>query len=273
MIASVFLALAGSLGASLRSSLHAVKPPTATHKEKAIQPQPIRPAQTESQTAPLAIEPIDRNVVAGGGGTSSGGGLTQTGTIGEASASGDQNGGTFTSKGGFWNTLDEPSATPTPTPTATPTPTPTPTVTPTPTPSPTPTPTPTNQLQLLLDSSGPDSQQAAAVESVSLLRDPFKVIDDGNFFTPPNDRNTRVMLFALNLSLDPSEPPSTVTVHLLDANSLSFDIAAEDVRQIPNLPFTQVVFRLPDNLLAGRCTVNIQVHNQISNSATFRIRE
>jgi hypothetical protein len=125
----------------------------------------------------------------------------------------------------------------------------------------------------LLDSSGPDSQQAAAVESVSFLRDPFKVIDDGNFFTPPNDRNTRVMLFALNLSLDPSEPPSTVTVHLLDANSLSFDIAAEDVRQIPNLPFTQVVFRLPDNLLAGRCTVNIQVHNQISNSATFRIRE
>ena len=273
MIVTAFLALAGSLGASLRSSLHAMKSPTAAHKEKANQAQPNQPAQTESQPTPLPIGPIDRYVIAGGGGTSSGGHLTQTGTIGEVSASGDQTGGTFALKGGFWTTLNEASTTPTPTPTVTPTPTPTPTVTPTPTPSPTPTPTPTNQLQLLLDSSGPDSQQAAAVESVSFLRDPFKLVNEANFFTQANDRNTRIILFAINLSLDPSEPPSTVKVHLVDANSFSFDVAAEDVHQVPNFPFTQVVFRLPDNLSAGRCTLAIEVHNQLSNSATIRIRE
>jgi hypothetical protein len=61
-----------------------------------------------------------------------------------------------------------------------------------------------------------------------------------------------------------------VRVHLLDANSFSYDLAAEDVRQVPNFSFTQVVFRLPDNLSVGRCTVTIEAHNQFTNSATFR---
>jgi hypothetical protein len=123
-----------------------------------------------------------------------------------------------------------------------------------------------------LDSSGPDPEQAAALDATLFLRDPFQVINEGNFFTQPNDRNTRVILFGSNLSLDPNEPPSTIKVHLIDANGLTFEVAVEDARHLPNFPFTQVVFRLPDGIAAGRCLVSIELHNQTSNIGTFRIR-
>src|SRR5438067_10328774 len=93
--------------------------------------------------SPEAVGPIDRRVIAGGGGTSSGGSLKVEGTAGETSASKTMSGGSLTLKGGFWNTLDLPPALPTPTPTVTPTPTATPTATPTPALPPTPAPTPT----------------------------------------------------------------------------------------------------------------------------------
>src|SRR2546426_9012548 len=92
---------------------------------------------------PEAVGPIDRRVIAGGGGTSSGGSIRLEGTAGETSASRTMSGGSLTLNGGFWNTLvatATPTPTSTPTPTATPTPTPTPTTTPTPIPTPTPTP-------------------------------------------------------------------------------------------------------------------------------------
>src|SRR5207249_2840940 len=65
------------------------------------------------------------------------------------SVSNAQSGGQFTMNGGYWNTLQTPSASPTATPTPTPTATPTPTPTPTPasTPTPSPTPTPPNVIQ------------------------------------------------------------------------------------------------------------------------------
>src|SRR5947199_1312036 len=94
-------------------------------------------------STPEAVGPIDRRVIAGGGGTSGGGSIRVEGTAGETSASKIMSGGSLTLTGGFWNTLAAaatPTPTSTPTPTATPTPTPTPTTTPTPTPTPMPTP-------------------------------------------------------------------------------------------------------------------------------------
>src|SRR5438093_5769544 len=96
-------------------------------KLKFVEPPPQTSAQFD----------LSRNVIAGGGGTSSGGNLGLSGTNGQASAGMTSSGGQFTVTGGFWQ--PETGATPTPLPT----PTPTPTATPTPTPMPTPTPTPT----------------------------------------------------------------------------------------------------------------------------------
>src|SRR5437016_12902446 len=103
-----------------------------------------RQSQEPSQKAvsPEVVGPIDRRVIAGGGGTSSGGSIRVDGTIAEVSASKTMSGGSLTVTGGFWNTLAT-TATPTPTPTPSPTPTPTPNPSPTPTPTPIPTATPT----------------------------------------------------------------------------------------------------------------------------------
>lgn len=127
-------------------------------------------------------------------------------------------------------------------------------------------------LRLVLDESGPDPQQAAALDSVLLVRDPFHVQSFAdwwlNLFPDPN---TRVMLFAQNLQLNQGETASAVTVNLVDANNQSFDLPAEDVRTAPNSSFTQVVFRLPDGLAAGSCKVTIKAHSQTSNIGNIRI--
>ena len=68
------------------------------------------------------------------------------------------------------------------------------------------------------------------------------------------------------------ETSSSIVVNLIDSNNQSYDVAAEDVRPVPNFNFTQVIFRLPDNLSVGPCTIKLKAHGQVSNSGTIRIR-
>jgi outer membrane protein assembly factor BamB len=152
---------------------------------------------------------------------------------------------------------------------AQPTPTPTPTPTPAPTATPTPTPTP---LQLLVDASGPAINQVAALDSILLTRDPLPVVNGADLLNLGVDRNTRVIVFAMNLQLLQGETSSAVTVSLVDSNNQSYDIAAEDVRPVPNFPFTQVVFRLPNNTSVGTCIIILKAHGETSNSGSIRIR-
>jgi len=132
-----------------------------------------------------------------------------------------------------------------------------------------PTPTP---LQLPLDESGPTSTQVAALDSVLFLRDPFPVVNGANLLNLGVDRNTRVIVFVINLQLAQGEISSSVVVNLTDSNNQSYDVAAEEVRLVPNFNFTQVTFRLPDNLPAGTCSIIIKAHGQVSNLGTIRIR-
>jgi hypothetical protein len=81
-----------------------------------------------------------------------------------------------------------------------------------------------------------------------------------------------LVIFVANLQLAQGEPSSAVVVNLVDANNQSYDIAAEDVRPVPNFDFAQVIFRLPDNLPAGTCTIKVKAHGQVSNAGTIRIR-
>jgi len=152
---------------------------------------------------------------------------------------------------------------------ATPSPTPTPTPTPTPSPSPTPTPGPP---RLLLEESGPVANLAAALDSVLFVRDPFPVINSADLLNLGGDRNTRVNVFVSNLHLLPGETASDITIHLVDSNNQSIDLTAEAVRLVPNEDFTQVVFRLPDNISIGACTVTVTFHAQVTNPGLIRIR-
>ena len=65
--------------------------------------------------------------------------------------------------------------------------------------------------------------------------------------------------------------PSAVIVRLRASDNQLFDVPAEDVRSVPNVDFTQVVIRLPDNLPAGTYSVTIRAHSRTSNTGTIRI--
>ena len=83
---------------------------------------------------------------------------------------------------------------------------------------------------LALEDSGPAAQEAAAVDSLFLTRDPFKVQNFASSFFLPPGQNTVVMIFAQNLRLNPGETAANVVVNLVDANNQPFNVPATDVR-------------------------------------------
>jgi len=126
-------------------------------------------------------------------------------------------------------------------------------------------------LELLLEDPAPTPNQVAALDATSHLREPFRVVSLPDWLAAGTDRNTRVVVFARNLELNPGEAASNVLIFLLDGNGHFEEVSAEDVRVVPNTDLIQVIFRLPDNLSAGPCTMRINVHGQDSNSGTIRI--
>jgi uncharacterized protein (TIGR03437 family) len=117
-----------------------------------------------------------------------------------------------------------------------------------------------------------EANQVAAIDSLLFLRDPFPVSNPANVLNQSADKNTRVILFVTNLQLGQGEPASSVIVNLVGSNSASYEITAEDVRAVPNANFTQVRFRLPDNLAAGTATLKVKAQGRESNSGTIRIK-
>jgi hypothetical protein len=126
-------------------------------------------------------------------------------------------------------------------------------------------------LVLLGEESGPDPNQAAALDSILLVRDPFPLINDADQLNQGPDKNTRVVVFVRNLQLAPGELSSSVVVNLIDLFGQSSDIPAADVRPLPNSDLAQVIFRLADNLAPGTCTIKVKAHSTISNSARLTI--
>ncbi len=127
-----------------------------------------------------------------------------------------------------------------------------------------------DELFLAVDESGPAANQAAAIESHLMLRDPFRVPNVAEWLQLGSDRNTRVTLFATGLELNPGEPLPAVEINLIASNGHTF-LFAQDVRALPGLPFTQITFRLPDNLPSGVCQVTISAHGHASNTVSIRI--
>jgi IgA Peptidase M64 len=166
------------------------------------------------------------------------------------------------------NSVAPPTPTPTPTPTATPTPTPIPTPTPTPTPALTPTPTPSPAPLLLFDE---NSNRGLALDSVTLLRDPFPVFTIHNLSA---DGHTRIMLFAMNIELQPGENFSIVTAEAEDSQQTIYPLLVEYVGPVPNLNWlSQINVRLPDNIAnAGNVLVSIKVRGVQSNKVLVSIR-
>jgi hypothetical protein len=128
-------------------------------------------------------------------------------------------------------------------------------------------------LELLLEESSPIVNQVAALDALLFVRDPFRVVSVPELFAAAGfDRNTRVMVFVRNVELEPGENPSAVVVRLIGSNGVLVEVFAEDFRPVPNMDFSQVTFRLPNNLPAGTCTILVRSHGRLSNIGTIRDR-
>jgi hypothetical protein len=127
-------------------------------------------------------------------------------------------------------------------------------------------------MQIMLEESGPNPNQAAAFDAILFVRDPFPVVNSSNLFSLPGDPNTRVLIFVTNLQLAQGETAAAVTVNLIDSLNQTYNIPAQDVRSVPNQAFTQVTFRLPNNLPVGTCQIKVIAHGLTSNTATLRIK-
>ena len=126
-------------------------------------------------------------------------------------------------------------------------------------------------LQLMLDESGPGVNQATAFDSALLVKDPFPIVNAANLLNQGPDKNTRVTVFVNNLQLAEGETASSVIVHLVGSDNQQYNLPAERIRLVPAATFTQVTFRLPDNLAPGTCTVKVKAHGEESNSGTITI--
>lgn len=116
-----------------------------------------------------------------------------------------------------------------------------------------------------------NSMRAAALDSVTMVRDPFPLVTTHNF---SSDQRTRITLFATNLQLLPGEDASAVTVRAEDSQGRIYSLPVESVGRVPNLDWmAQVTVRLPEELAgAGDMWLSISLRGATSNGAFISIR-
>jgi hypothetical protein len=112
--------------------------------------------------------------------------------------------------------------------------------------------------------------RAAAVDSVTLLREPFSVTSSQNFFS--GDQRTRVTLFGYNLELKNGEDISAITAQAEDSQHRIFTLPVEAAREVPNFNWiTAVTVKLPDEV-QGNVLVKVGLHGVASNQVRVSIR-
>ena len=116
-----------------------------------------------------------------------------------------------------------------------------------------------------------NTNRAVALDSVTLVRDPFPLTTVSNFSV---DQRTRITLFASALDLLPGEDISVVTAQVEDAGTTIYPVKVEYVGKVPGLDWlTQVVIRLPDDFLnAHDVLVSVSLRGKVSNKAIIGIR-
>jgi aldose sugar dehydrogenase len=108
--------------------------------------------------------------------------------------------------------------------------------------------------------------RAAALDSVTMLREPFSL---ENIFNFSSDHRTRIMLFATGLDLLPGD---SVTVQLEDSEHHLYPLVVEDIRPLPNLPFSQITVKLPDSIsIEGGFQISFTFHGITSNKPLLHI--
>src|SRR5829696_7210494 len=109
-----------------------------------------------------------------------------------------------------------------------------------------------------------DSTRAIAFESVTRQREPFSTAVEIRFGP---DSATRIMMFAMNLQLQPGETANVVTADAEDAGHTNYPLTVENVGSVPDHPWaTSLVIRLAEDLPhAGDVLVRIKYRGVESN--------
>jgi Tol biopolymer transport system component/subtilisin family serine protease len=113
-----------------------------------------------------------------------------------------------------------------------------------------------------------DSGNATAVNSVTLVRGPFKILDPNNFSA---DGHTRITLFTSSLGR-PSPPiPGPITL-LVQANGVNLPIEwIGPITGVAGLTGSFIIVRLPDGLPTGNLSLTVTVNGLTSAPAILQI--
>ena len=116
-----------------------------------------------------------------------------------------------------------------------------------------------------------DPTRAIALDSVTMMRDPFSVLTLSNL---SSDQRTRLMLFTVNLELLPGETASDVTVQAEDSAHRIYSLPVEYVGIAPGFDWmTEIVVKLPDEIAnAGDVWLTISLRSITSNRALVNIK-
>ena len=113
-----------------------------------------------------------------------------------------------------------------------------------------------------------NTNNAVALNSVTFLRGPFRVVDPNNFSA---DQNTRVVLLTSPLGLtqaDLSQP----NVVMVEAGSFIFPVeAVGPLLGVPGLTGSYLVFKLPNNSPTGAIQITVRLRGLASDPKTITI--
>jgi len=108
--------------------------------------------------------------------------------------------------------------------------------------------------------------RAVALDSVTLLREPFSLVNNFNF---SSDHRTRIVVFATGIDLQPGE---SVTVQLEDSEHRIYPLVVEDIRKVPGFDFSQITVKLPDSIvLEGDHQITLTLRGVTSNKPVISI--
>lgn len=125
------------------------------------------------------------------------------------------------------------------------------------------------QIPILLTQE--NSLSALALDSVTMISEPFGVIGTKNFST---DQRTRVSLFAANIELGPGETSAVITAQAEDSLGQIFPLTIEHFGAAPNFAWLkQVVVKLPDGIANSvEVRVSLKLRNTAGNKVNVKVK-
>jgi len=114
--------------------------------------------------------------------------------------------------------------------------------------------------------------RAAALDAVTLMREPFSITSAQNFFS--SDQRTRVTLFGYNWELKNGEDLSAITAQAEDSQHRVYMLPVEAAEEVPNFAWIKgVTVKLPDELRgAGNVFVKVSLRGIASNQVALSIK-